>query len=308
MKSATFTLVAALSASRVAAHATFQDLWINGVDQGEVCVRLPQSNSPLQDVTSNNIRCNINNGAVAGRCAVKAGDTVSVEMHQQNGDRTCTLSSLTPEAIGGAHWGPVHAYMSKVSDARTADGSTPFFKIFANTWSPANNGAGDNDWWGVKDMQNCCGRGKCKKSSPIHVLLRAILTPSSRRQDPHRHRARRLPAACRSHRTAHCCLTQPSTILHFVLPDYRLGRWQRYAKWCTIPWRLQEHRPRNPRRHSRQDEHLRRPWPNCLRWRRLQDSWQLEVHRSGRFRGSWWKAGERCKSSLLLPVRRISID
>lgn len=141
MKSAVFALVAALSASRVAAHATFQDLWINGVDQGETCVRLPQSNNPLQDVTSNNIRCNINRGAVAGRCAVKAGDTVSVEMHQQNGDRSCTLSSLQPAAIGGAHWGPVHAYLSKVSDARTADGSTPFFKIFANTWSPANNGA-----------------------------------------------------------------------------------------------------------------------------------------------------------------------
>jgi cellulase len=167
MKSATLALIAALSASRVAAHATFQELWINGVDQGQVCVRLPQSNSPLQDVTSNNIRCNVNNGAVAGRCAVKAGDTVSVEMHQQNGDRSCTLSSLTPEAIGGAHWGPVHAYMSKVSDARTADGSTPFFKIFANTWSPANNGAGDNDWWGVKDMQNCCGRGTQTQSNTM---------------------------------------------------------------------------------------------------------------------------------------------
>lgn len=141
MRSTLFAAVAALSASHVAAHATFQDLWINGVDQGETCVRLPQSNSPLTDVSANSIRCNVNHGAVAGRCAIKAGDTVSVEMHQQGGDRSCTLSTLTPEAIGGAHWGPVHAYLSKVSDARTADGSTPFFKIFANTWSPANNGA-----------------------------------------------------------------------------------------------------------------------------------------------------------------------
>ena len=140
MKSAIFAVVAA-SASRVAAHAIFQDLWINGVDQGETCVRMPTSNNPLTDVTNNNIRCNINRGAVAGRCAVKAGDTVSVEMHQQIGDRSCTLSTLQPPAIGGAHWGPVHAYLTKVSDARTADGSTPWFKIFANTWSPANNGA-----------------------------------------------------------------------------------------------------------------------------------------------------------------------
>jgi cellulase len=181
MKSTLLALAAALSATRVASHATFQDLWINGVDQGETCVRMPTSNNPMTDVTSNNLRCNINRGAVAGRCAVKAGDTVAVEMHQQTGDRSCTLATLQPPAIGGAHWGPVNVYMSKVSDARTADGSTPFFKVFANAWSPADNGAvsicvvpsinldfsrdadfasqGDNDWWGVKDMENCCGRG-----------------------------------------------------------------------------------------------------------------------------------------------------
>lgn len=141
MKSFVAAFVAALSVSHVVAHATFQDLWVNGVDQGETCVRMPQNNNPLTDVTANNIRCNNNRGAVAGRCAVKAGDTVSVEMHQQQGDRSCTLATLQPPAIGGAHWGPVHAYLSKVSDARTADGSTPWFKIYANTWSPANNGA-----------------------------------------------------------------------------------------------------------------------------------------------------------------------
>ena len=44
-------LLAAL-ASRVASHATFQDLWVNGVDQGAFCVRLPLSNNPVTDVTS----------------------------------------------------------------------------------------------------------------------------------------------------------------------------------------------------------------------------------------------------------------
>ena len=176
MKSTIFALAAALSATQVASHATFQDLWINGVDQGETCVRMPSSNNPMTDVTSNNLRCNINRGAVAGRCAVKAGDTVAVEMHQQTGDRSCTLATLQPPAIGGAHWGPVNVYMSKVSDARTADGSTPFFKVFANAWSPANNGAGDNDWWGVKDMENCCGRVDIKiptDIAPGDYLLRA---------------------------------------------------------------------------------------------------------------------------------------
>ncbi|OQO14673.1 hypothetical protein B0A48_00054 [Cryoendolithus antarcticus] len=171
MKTTFFTLAAALAVREVAAHATFQDLWVNGVDQGQQCVRLPQSNSPLQDVTSNNIRCNANIGAVSGRCAVAAGDTVSIEMHQQGGDRGCGS-----EAIGGAHYGPVHAYLSKVSDARTADGSSGFFKIFANTWAPAKNGAADNDYWGTKELNNCCGKMDVTIPSDIPAgdyLLRA---------------------------------------------------------------------------------------------------------------------------------------
>ena len=43
-----------------------------------------------------------------------AGDQVTVEMHQQPGDRTCAN-----EAIGGAHYGPVIIYMAKVADAAT---------------------------------------------------------------------------------------------------------------------------------------------------------------------------------------------
>jgi cellulase len=39
------------------AHATFQDLWVQGVDKQSTCARLPLSNSPVTDVTSNNIRC-----------------------------------------------------------------------------------------------------------------------------------------------------------------------------------------------------------------------------------------------------------
>ena len=46
------TAIFASVVASVAAHATFQELWINGVDQGSWCVRLPQSNSPVTDVTS----------------------------------------------------------------------------------------------------------------------------------------------------------------------------------------------------------------------------------------------------------------
>ena len=48
----TAALVASLAAS-VSAHATFQEMWVNGVDQGNYCVRLPASNSPVTSVTTN---------------------------------------------------------------------------------------------------------------------------------------------------------------------------------------------------------------------------------------------------------------
>jgi cellulase len=60
---------------------------------------------------------------VAGKCPVAAGGTVTVEMHQQMGDRNCKN-----EAIGGAHYGPVIVYMSKVADSSKADGSSGWFK------------------------------------------------------------------------------------------------------------------------------------------------------------------------------------
>ena len=44
--------IAASLIGGAAAHATFQELWINGVDQGSSCVRLPQSNSPVTSVTT----------------------------------------------------------------------------------------------------------------------------------------------------------------------------------------------------------------------------------------------------------------
>ena len=50
MLSALLTFASLLTT--IAAHATFQEMWVNGVDQGSYCVRLPQSNSPVTDVTS----------------------------------------------------------------------------------------------------------------------------------------------------------------------------------------------------------------------------------------------------------------
>ncbi|KAI1449310.1 glycosyl hydrolase family 61-domain-containing protein [Annulohypoxylon stygium] len=73
-------------------------------------------------------------------------------MHAQPGDRSCGS-----EAIGGAHYGPVNVYMSQVPDATKADGSTPWYKIFADSWS-AKGSVGDGDNWGTNDLNSCCGK------------------------------------------------------------------------------------------------------------------------------------------------------
>lgn len=153
MKTALAAALVALGAKHVAAHATFQNLWVNGVDLGTQCARLPVSNSPVTNVGSNDIRCNAGTRPVGPKCPVPAGSTVTIEMHQQNGDRSCNN-----EAIGGAHYGPVQVYMSAVSDASSSDGSGSWFKIFADTWRKNPNGySGDDDYWGNKDLNNCCG-------------------------------------------------------------------------------------------------------------------------------------------------------
>lgn len=172
MKASLITVLSAIAATEVAAHATFQQLWVNGVDQGSTCARLPQSNSPISSVTSTDIRCNANPNKAASKCAVTAGGTVTVEMHQQNGDRSCSN-----EAIGGAHYGPVQVYLSKVDDASSNVGDGGWFKIYSNAWAAApGSSVGDSDYWGTKDMNACCGKLEMKVPTNIpsgDYLLRA---------------------------------------------------------------------------------------------------------------------------------------
>ncbi|KAJ4303987.1 hypothetical protein N0V88_001591 [Collariella sp. IMI 366227] len=130
MKLLATVALAALWAQQATAHATFQQLWVDGVDYGSQCARIPTSNSPVTDVSSSAIRCNAGSSRPSVKCPVKAGGTVTVEMHQQPSTRTCTT-----EAIGGAHHGPVLIYLSRVPDATTADGSTGWFKIFQDSWA-----------------------------------------------------------------------------------------------------------------------------------------------------------------------------
>ncbi|KAG9092409.1 hypothetical protein FRC06_000114 [Ceratobasidium sp. 370] len=142
-------VIAALAAaSSVQAHATFQYLWVNGVDQGNKCVRPPASNSPVSNLSSADLACNVNgNNPAAATCTVAAGTKVAVEMHQQPGDRTCTT-----EAIGGNHDGPTIIYMAKVDSAASAVGSS------ANWFKVAQTGLVSKDYWGTDVMNANCGK------------------------------------------------------------------------------------------------------------------------------------------------------
>ncbi|KAJ0336732.1 hypothetical protein COL26b_012104 [Colletotrichum chrysophilum] len=164
MKSIAALALTASMANMVAGHAIFQQLWVNGEDKESTCVRMPASNSPVTDVTSNDMRCNAGSAAASTTCGVKAGDTITVEMHQHN-TRACS-----EEAIGGAHHGPVMIYLSSVEDAAAADGSSSFFKVFESGYFANNN------TWGNDLINEGCGKQNFVIPSDIapgDYLLRA---------------------------------------------------------------------------------------------------------------------------------------
>jgi cellulase len=142
------TLMVMASASMALGHATFQQLWVDGVDQAGTCVRVPPSNSPVTSVSGVDLRCNVGGTTgTSGVCSVPAGSTVEVEMHEQPGARSCSSP-----AIGGNHDGPVIVYMAAVSDATSADGSDPWFKV-AEYGYDAEAGL-----WGTDYLNENCGR------------------------------------------------------------------------------------------------------------------------------------------------------
>ncbi|KAG8833382.1 hypothetical protein FRC17_010778 [Serendipita sp. 399] len=148
MKLSTVAVTIASFVVGASAHATFQQIWINGVDQGSYCVRLPQNNSPVTSVTSNDLACNANATPSANLCTVKPGDRITVEMHQQPATRSCSQ-----EAIGGAHYGPILIYLSAVSDAKTAVGSSAgWFKV-----SEMGLVSNAPNYFGSQVLNNNCG-------------------------------------------------------------------------------------------------------------------------------------------------------
>ncbi|KAF2741441.1 hypothetical protein EJ04DRAFT_571531 [Polyplosphaeria fusca] len=117
-----FLLAALLSVTAVTAHYTFPEFIAGGAGTGQwKYVRKTtnyQSNGPVTDVTSTQIRCyELSPGTASQTYEVKAGDTIGFT----------AMTSIS-------HPGPLQFYMAKVPDGKTAatwDGAGQvWFKIF----------------------------------------------------------------------------------------------------------------------------------------------------------------------------------
>ncbi|KAK7418643.1 hypothetical protein QQX98_003832 [Neonectria punicea] len=108
-----YSIASALAlASTVAAHAQVYGVWVNGVDQGDgrsAYIRSPANNSPVKDLTSADIACNVNGGkAVTEFVSAAAGDKLTFEWYHDNrGD----------DIIAASHKGPVITYIAPYTES-----------------------------------------------------------------------------------------------------------------------------------------------------------------------------------------------
>ncbi|KAF7586634.1 hypothetical protein BBP40_008544 [Aspergillus hancockii] len=121
MKSSTVGMLALAAAAKlVSAHTTVHAVWINDVDQGEGnsasgYIRSPPSNSPITDVTSTDMTCNVNNKATAKTLEVKSGDKVTFEWHHDS-------RSASDDIIASSHNGPILTYIAPTDKGTAGSG------------------------------------------------------------------------------------------------------------------------------------------------------------------------------------------
>ncbi|KAF2676654.1 lytic polysaccharide monooxygenase [Lentithecium fluviatile CBS 122367] len=112
----TVALASAVFLEAVNGHYIFQKLTANGV-QGAAYQNVRQNtnnNSPVTDLASADLRCNVGGGSGASTSTVSVASGSSV-------------SFTADQAV--YHQGPVSFYMTKVASASAADGSSSWFKI-----------------------------------------------------------------------------------------------------------------------------------------------------------------------------------
>ncbi|PSN65497.1 hypothetical protein BS50DRAFT_497298 [Corynespora cassiicola Philippines] len=109
MKSAALLALAA-GARLAAAHATVMAIFVNDEDQGmgypSGYIRTPPNNSPVVDVSSKDMTCNVGGSTAAPKTIeVKGGDKITFEWHHNTRD-------AADDIIDGSHKGPVLTYIA----------------------------------------------------------------------------------------------------------------------------------------------------------------------------------------------------
>ncbi|KIK70433.1 glycoside hydrolase family 61 protein [Collybiopsis luxurians FD-317 M1] len=138
----TSALLLALSGFRASAHTIFQEMYVNGVDQGHINgIRVPDYDGPITDVTSNDIICNgginpYHQPISQTIITVPAGAQVTTEWHH-------TLAGADPtdpaDPIDSSHKGPVLAYLAAIPNALQSNVTgLKWFKIYEDGYTPSN--------------------------------------------------------------------------------------------------------------------------------------------------------------------------
>ncbi|KAK0714089.1 glycosyl hydrolase family 61-domain-containing protein, partial [Lasiosphaeria miniovina] len=103
----TVALALVLAASKVSAHTTMFSVQVDGADQGDgrnVYIRSPPNNSPVKDLASPDLVCNVNGGrAVSSFVKAAAGATLTFEWFHDN---------RNDDIIDGTHKGPIITYIA----------------------------------------------------------------------------------------------------------------------------------------------------------------------------------------------------
>ncbi|KAB5591029.1 Glycoside hydrolase family 61 protein [Ceratobasidium theobromae] len=123
-----FSTVAAMlaSASAAYAHAIVGSVYINGVSQGNgvgTYIRSPPNNSPVKDLTSSDVACNVNNVAVPKTLEVSAGDVITFEWYH---------NTPLDDIIDASHKGPVQVY---VAPTESNGSGAVWVKLFSQAYT-----------------------------------------------------------------------------------------------------------------------------------------------------------------------------
>lgn len=124
-------------AGYASAHAQVYGVWVNGEDQGDgrdVYIRSPANNSPVKDLTSPDIVCNVNGAkAVSDFVSVAAGDKFSFEWYHDNRD---------DDIIDASHQGPIITWIAEYTES---DGTGPI-------WTKIDEDGYDGSDWAVQKL------------------------------------------------------------------------------------------------------------------------------------------------------------